>query len=162
MLEGIYCDSDYVEYDGYYWKSTRIKCRWGDKIYHTQVLYHSQPNKYKEQYLHRYVWSRYYDRKITRKKSKTGQLIIHHKNEDSLDNRIENLQLMTRGDHTKVTRENLKENPEAYKKKPMSEETKRKISKSMKGRKKQKWQIEAAQKGKREKLLERIKNQIDK
>lgn len=31
--------------------------------------------------------------------------VVHHINEDKLDNRIENLQLMTRGEHSKLHRE---------------------------------------------------------
>ena len=45
-----------------------------------------------EKYLHRLIYEDHY-------KENTDGLIVHHKNGDKLDNRIENLELMTKAEH---------------------------------------------------------------
>lgn len=52
--------------------------------------------------------------------------IVHHINKNKRDNRIENLQLMTLAEHTSLHMKNRQN--------PILEETKKKISKSLKGK----------------------------
>lgn len=77
-----------------------------------------------EKYLHRLIYEEHY-----------GEIpkghVVHHKNENKLDNRIENLELLTKGEHTL---HHSKGNTYWLGKKH-TEETKQKISKAHKGKK---------------------------
>lgn len=75
---------------------------------------------------HRYIMEQHLGRLLSQNE------IIHHINGDILDNRIENLELMTRAKHT--THHNTGKSRKGQKRPPLSEETKRKISQAKKGK----------------------------
>lgn len=165
MLDGIHCGKgkgkEFVEYDGYYWKRIVQKGRWTTKYYYEQVFWKREPNELNESRLHRYIYAKF-NGPIPRENEYGQKLIVHHKNEDELNNTIQNLDLITRGEHNRITRENLKlTNPDAYPSFKMSDEAKKKMSEIMKGRKKSKEAIAAAQEAKRKKRLDKIKAYID-
>ncbi len=60
-----------------------------------RVLYNGNKNGIKE---HRFIMEKHLGRKL--KKTE----FVHHKNENKLDNRIQNLAVMTRGEHSKLHR----------------------------------------------------------
>lgn len=91
-------------------------------------------------YLHRLIFEDYY--KITLLKTTH----IHHINGNKLDNRIENLQMLTQTEHAilhnknKVLSEETKQKiSEANKGKKLSSETKKKLSESRKGKNNPLW-----------------------
>lgn len=157
MLEGIYCNGDMVEYDGYFWMKKKCNHKYSIKYYYTQLFCDSQLNNLGEKYLHRYVYAKYNG--LIPKTNENGEkLVIHHINEDELNNTIQNLKMLTRGEHNKITRKAVKQkNPEAYKMPKFTDERKKNLSVKMKGKKVSKEQIEKAQKTKRERKLERLK-----
>ena len=67
---------------------------------------------------HRYIMEQHIGRELSRNE------VVHHKNGDKRDNRIENLEIMSLSEHTKKHRDG----------KPHSKETKQKISNSSMGR----------------------------
>lgn len=92
---------------------------------------------YKEKPFSHFVWNFYHPDNPWKK----GE-VIHHKNEDTLDDDINNLEKMTKGNHNIIHKTGSKnpmwgrissKNPNYGKK--HSEKTKKKISKTMKGRK---------------------------
>ena len=58
-----------------------------------QVITEDERRHVKE---HRYVMEKHFGRRLDEKE------IVHHINYDSLDNRLENLEIMTRGDHNRL------------------------------------------------------------
>lgn len=132
-MEGIYCRGENVVlFDGYYWKLEAFKSKWVTKRYYIQFGFQTNPNPLDEKLLHRYVYKKY---KGELPKGKTH--VVHHINEDEMNNTIQNLVLITKGEHNSITRKNLEMiNPEAYKRHtPMSEEARKRASEKMKGRK---------------------------
>jgi hypothetical protein len=81
--------------NNYNWKGGRPISSTGYKIWADK----SDPNAYNKQghrYEHRIVMARYLGRPLM------SNEIVHHVNEDKLDNRIENLKLMTKGEHNSL------------------------------------------------------------
>lgn len=76
------------------WKGGRKVNRKG----HTLILRKGHPLADKNGYVleHRYVMCEHLGRILTKDE------IVHHKNEIKTDNRIENLEIMTNGEHTKL------------------------------------------------------------
>lgn len=66
---------------------------------------------------HRYIMEQHLGRKLSRSE------VVHHKNGDKRDNRVENLEIMTLSEHTKKHRSG----------KTCSDETRQKISCALKG-----------------------------
>jgi len=83
---------DNFNYDGIIWRKT-TKGYWINKIHGLQ---------------HIYVWQNHFQATVD-----TTEDLIHHVNDDKSDNRIENLQLMTRGEHTILHRTGCNHSAEA-------------------------------------------------
>lgn len=76
----------------YKWKGGKIFRRG-----YVYLLIHGYPNTEMGRYIreHRYIMEQYLGRLLRRDED------VHHKNGDKLDNRIENLEVMTKSQHTK-------------------------------------------------------------
>lgn len=158
-MEGIYCKGEnVVYYDGYYWRLLEQKGKWITKKYYTQFAYKTNPNPLEEKLLHRYIYKKY---KGNLPKDKT--YVVHHINEDELNNTIQNLSLITRSEHNKLTRKNLKQiRPEAYKMPPRPKEAIRKTSEAMKGKKHTQEHIKKTLEAKYNNALKRIEEEYKK
>jgi len=83
------------------------------------------PNKWKKSFgrmvhVHRFIIEKKLNRKLTKLE------IIHHKNNNHNDNKLSNLQIVTRAEHAVIHHKNTK-------RKPRTKKTKLKISNSLKG-----------------------------
>jgi len=74
---------------------------------------------------HRYVMEQVLGRPLM------SNEVVHHKNKDRIDNRPENLELMTRGEHS--TYHNTGKVRKGQHRPPLTEEAKRKLSEAKKG-----------------------------
>lgn len=75
------------------WKGGRMICRGYVYIYKPDLEY-SEPSGYIKE--HHYVMIKHIGRKIPE------GFIVHHINEDKADNRLSNLEIMTRSDHMRL------------------------------------------------------------
>lgn len=164
MQEGIICKGKYIEYDGFYWKEHNYSTNKYSKIpkkYYIQEFFCTEPNEFHERFLHRYVWSKT-NGPIPKTNNLGQKMVIHHIDENELNNTLENLQLMTRGEHATITRENLKiAYPEAFKQPCCTEERKLKISQAMKGKIHTSEAVANQQASKKKNKIERIKKHLE-
>ena len=96
-------------------------------------IYKVKKDKGTVQYVHRFVMEQYIGRKLSNKE------IVHHKNGNKADNRIKNLEIVTRAEHAHIHNKGRKntwghKTSKTLKGHFMSEKTKKKISKTCKGR----------------------------
>ena len=102
-------------------------------------------NEYRDKLLHRVIWEDHYREK--------PDGVIHHKDGDKLNNDIDNLELMSRNEHTSLHhkgKEGMKGANHPFYGRHHSEETKKKISVAHKGKKQSdetKRKMSEAQKG---------------
>lgn len=96
-----------------------IHTKWGvATVYKSGMHYVIQRGQYAGKFLHVLIWEAFY------KCKKPEGFVIHHKNNNPLDNCILNLQLMRVSDHIRLHRTNSK-------RKPFSLDWKQNLSKSM-------------------------------